>query len=249
MTVKVVVPVQMWPVMVVTVVGTMMTNLGTTNLGTTNLGATNLGATNLGTMRNVMAAVTAVSTMVAAAMTTTAMMTATAVAAGFSGGRGERCQTKSGRGDECEKCSTFKHCGISLAGLAISPGPDDGRSRCAIPLMTSQTDRRRNFAATREKQLSAQLLLQLSAQLLLNERACRTIPALMPTGFVEPPRRELLCLQGHESAEPHSSESGPTLLYLGDSDGEYIGFFSGTPADRMMAALRPALVAALVKRL
>ena len=66
-----------------------------------------------------MAAVTAVSTMVAAAMTTTAMMTATAVAAGFSGGRGERCQTKSGRGDESEKCSTFEHCGISLAGLAI----------------------------------------------------------------------------------------------------------------------------------
>ena len=121
MTVKVVVPVQMWPVMVVTVVGTMMTRVGTvmTVVGTTNLGTTNLGATNLGTMRNVMAAVTAVSTMVAAAMTTTAMMTATAVAAGFSGGRGERCQTKSGRGDESEKCSTFEHCGISLAGLAI----------------------------------------------------------------------------------------------------------------------------------
>ena len=45
-----------------------------------------------------------------------------------------------------------------------------------IPLMTSQTDRRRNFAATREKQLSAQLLL--------NERACRTIPALMPAAAV-----------------------------------------------------------------
>ena len=106
MTVKVVVPVQMWPVMVVTVVGTMMTNLGTTNLGTTNLG----------TMRNVMAAVSAVSTMVAAAMTTTAMMTATAVAAGFSTGRDERCKAQNGRGDESEKCSTFEHCGISLAG-------------------------------------------------------------------------------------------------------------------------------------
>ena len=71
---------------------------------------------------NVMAAVAAVSTMVAA-MTATALMTTTTVAAGFSSGRDERCQAKNGRGDESEKCSTFEHCGISLAGPAIFGRP------------------------------------------------------------------------------------------------------------------------------